>query len=128
MHADVCSILMTSPQSEGRSITGRINQENFVHTAPEGYGTVGMSQEHVDAGVAKLQQQRQAILRESDAGTGVYTEDEWAILQESGLPLDILKRDTCPFWITEGARNYIDQTLAKQNRGNTTRSRWCICS
>ena len=105
----------------GRAIAGPIKAHHFLHTAEESDlagPSAGLTERHVLAGLAKIRLQQQCRAYQETKSKGLYTQEEWQLLAESGLPLDILRRDTCPFWIRERARQYLRTCQQKQQKSS----------
>jgi hypothetical protein len=112
--------------SVGKPIFGHIHRTHFVHTAPNQSRShdacsPGLNPSRVEEALAKLQEQ--ALRNQLDESpTGAYTREEWEILQESGLPLEVLKTHACPLWIREAARRYIAKFRARTQVAAPTKS------
>lgn len=80
---------------------------------------------HLQEALDKFEKQQQRRLREKS--TGRFTDAEWEMLKTSSLDLQVLRKDTCPFWIVEAAKAYIRATTRKLDQKHaSTRSVRCI--
>ena len=127
--------------STGRPIVGPVRHMHLVHTEPRlpraplrgpcppDQCGPGLTPSRVLEALVKLKQQTEARALDQSK-TGQYTADEWEILQGSGLPLDVLKTQTCPLWIKEGARRYLASARAHEQPTPERRwlcTSWCAC-
>lgn len=122
--------------STGKPIFGHIHRAHFVHTAPShdrcgvqsrGHDACapGLNPSRVEEALAKLQEQAE-LVQLDQSPTGAYSREEWEMLQESGLPLDLLKTNACPLWIREAARRYIARSRARALVAEPTQKPLCI--
>eukprot|EP00928_Gymnodinium_smaydae_P067277 TRINITY_DN50225_c0_g1_i1.p1 TRINITY_DN50225_c0_g1~~TRINITY_DN50225_c0_g1_i1.p1 ORF type:complete len:262 (-),score=49.31 TRINITY_DN50225_c0_g1_i1:244-1029(-) len=94
-----------------------LHDDKFIHTLDERTNVAGLSASHVQSALAKLRRQEDSLKRE--AGTGIFTEAEWQLLKESGLPLEILRRERCPLYIKDAAKTYLKNRQAEAKKASS---------
>eukprot|EP00947_MAST-08B_sp_MAST-8B-sp1_P002850 g2850.t1 len=128
---DDLNILFTS---DGR-VNNSVVAKHFVHTIEEApglggktRGPIGLTKARVAEALAKLEAQhaeRAALLLEEEGSVGdggrsgggggrgsaasEFSADDWALLEQGqgAVVLDLLRKENCPFWVTEAARTYL---------------------
>jgi hypothetical protein len=117
---------------------GRPNQTigtaiHVVHTVDDDAGItspVGLTRERVTAAVVKVAEQAairaRALADMSSGAAGGFSREEWALLKRSNIQLDLLRREQCPLWIKEAAKEYLMRFEAKAKKKQRGRDGSCL--